>query len=1292
MSIAIGGVKGYEYQYKIIAYLALLIGFENNPELFIEIKGQEDATLIIKREKTYNIEIQVKRERNVLMVPKLVEWLCHFEERKPDANLLSRLKDNQSDQILFVTHSRCSDDVVFLKNDISDILVHKKVKYKDNFRESFLKSLKSCKFIEAKSKLGIKRKNFCQSQANGFNKKTTLTDILGKIIIWEEAFDQKIDSSIIEILNKKFKIAQSQTNNTYLSILEKVKEGRDKALNLIPLIKEAIQLRIQGRPIIAKDHFQRSDEMNYIEYLKTNNLLLLTGVSLCGKSELAKKVASYFFDLGFAYKIETEIQELNHFFSSNPEEDKIAILEDPWGHLNLNNEFSEKWDKVVHLSENLQMNHKLIITSRLEIMNKICTSNSLLECKIYGHEWNDLTLDNEEMLVEFWDKFARNKSINNSTVKIVRTSLKSKTGKQLLQVGQLKYLASFGSNAIRNKKITELEHLARQNSNEIARDLRETDSEAALLLSIISLCANTMDGLSFLDLGFIFSSDNVEYSIMVKEHLGITMSSEEAKYPIYSTEYSVTPEVLKHLVFLEERNFIFIKDNIIFLTHPDYYEAGRHLFFSNSTIKQNLFIDLIRKCLYCLNPRTTYLVARQLPFILKNIRDEFKQKIIQIGFYGVSSIYPAVEDSCLVFLSEFFELLTEDEKREVINLLQRGETHSSLIYWYQNEIPYISREKYSNYRLSSNYNTYDQNKFKKFESLLMKNQYVSSFEAWSFLNNWRDKKKSVPKNDVIKSLLLYNEVFIRNRVAFLYFSKMIGQGNLKLTKLLFEDEHSSVIFNAIRGCFIGWKNYNPQFKKLIFRLIKNAFKKQSIAIRANNLITTFAIDYSSEPIHWDEMTKKDIKELWNVWGEIYPIFNKQLPPNVFMHSARFDKTIEDAVKYLNFKNGMNVLIAWYDRIDFKIRSGYTLDEYEMAIADYLIIITKKKYLTRKKLFQKLISYQDTNFILSSLKWIIEYWKELHVSEKKAIINLIKSNRKDLRWIKAVLLNSNSPPKEIVKEILTEDDIFEKDPSYIIKKFPTELLQDCLTVFCGHPQPMWWLAVHHKNEKFWGKLINFILLSNESSVFDVCIRELVLNGVNGFTVSWGKIPDIWKELCEKKELRTILLKRLIYDTSTCSCNISTANKMWSLLIESYIKDNEEEIILNSIITNIEIIQRMNSVRSIIEIFGKDYFFNKIYTREVDEYKIISLLNEIIDISLTSEELINFLNLIFPLIKKSRFIYTIEWIENFCKDLKITEYFLDNLVQIKSNIRSKADDKIKILNLKEDYKLDNWIGQN
>ncbi|MEA5461981.1 hypothetical protein VB796_23120 [Arcicella sp. LKC2W] len=1186
MSVTIDGVKGYEYQYKVTVLIALITKADN-VELYVEKEGSEDALLLIETNGIkFKVEIQVKRESNLIDITKLVNWLCHFQEKKSDNNLFQKLIDNNDNNqsiALFVTHSRCSDSLLHLKTDFLSFEKHHTISFTQEFYNKFRQTLKDIKF--GSSVLKNNRENFCKTQADTLKSKTELNRILEQCLILEEFTDEKVDNNITSVLNSKYSIAQSRTGDVYLQLLEIVKEGRNNGKDISKRITNHLQSVRIGTPTVDSQYKVRKEENLLIDELTKNGVLFLTGISQCGKTELAKTIASHFVKKGYDYQIHDDISDLKRFLNSNISDNKVAILEDPFGHISLNTNYSEILHKIKDLIGNKEKHHLVIVSSKIELLSEIFDSSKISDYNIKGYHWHDLTIKDKEQIDSFWKLIAIQKSLPNEIIRVVSNGILSSENQDILQIGQLMYLVNEETNQLTNREYNELEHIARRNSVEIAEDIKAKNRIAARILAVCSICSTPIHKLEFQDLAYILSDKEDLLSIRNEE--GFTSSYRNDKtpqFPKYSNDVVLTEEDINAIDYLEERGLITLSSNALLITHPNYYEAGRNLFFERSSLQQKTKLEQFKRSIACLNPITSLLAAKNSSFIYNKIKDEYKNTIAQIGFIGLNSIFPAVEDNCLIFLTKFMQELEKEQFEELVDTIQDGGTSSYHIYWHEN-IPFISsRGGFSNLFIKE----HDEASIKRAEDSILRGIKPNLHDAWIYVNGLR-RGQQVSQKD-FRLLLQFSEGFVRQKIvykAFLY-PEIIDR---KFIEELFEDEHPSVVFSTIRASLLYWFSLSDSLQLLIKELSIKSFSKKDIAIRTFRLISTFSIDYSDEAVFQRDFDEEQKKIMWQVWGELFPACVENVPLEVHINSSRFGTTMRDSIKYLDVCVGINVLNAWHKRIDYQIKNGKILDEFEMSIADNLMQITLSDSNSRKELFLQLIEYNDTNFILSNLKWIIEYWGILESYEKNKIIALINSDRIDVRWIKAVLLNSDSPPKEIIMEIFGDSNLFEKDIVEILKAFPDDLLKDCLNVYCGFPQPLWWLAVHHHNDKFWIRIIMYVLLDEYHVGFDICLQEFVSDGVNGFSVFRDDGESFWDNVCSAVKNKDVLTLSLIYNMVNCSCNLYYTKKMWSSLIESYKDDSKVEDLIKCIQENIELILYGNK-EDFIEVIDRQFLKEKI----------------------------------------------------------------------------------------------------
>ena len=1278
MSISIDGVKGYEYQYKVTLLIALLSNADKI-NLFVEIEGSEDALLVIENKGIkQNIEIQVKRENNLIDIPKLINWLSHFQERKSDNNLLQKVIDNNC-SALFITHSRCSDSTVKFRTSLQNLISQNPISISTEFFKEFKKVLKNQKF--GKTTLMKKRESFCKQQSHIFKTKAELTSTLKNCQILEEFTDEKVDNHIISILNNEHNIAQSKVSIVYLELLEIVKIGRNTGNDIFSNIIESVKSNKIGTPIIDAHYKTRLEEPDLIKRIQEKGILLLTGTSQCGKTELAKTISNHFVNLGYDYQIHDNISELKRFLNSNTSDNKITILEDPFGHITLKENHIDVLRSLTEVISNKEKHHYLIVSSRLDLLYNQFNTKSIIDCKIKNNDWFDLTIKNNEIVNSFWKAISEEQSVPKEIINIVSNGILETEENSLLQIGQLNYLANEEVVRLTNKKFSDLEHIARRDSKEIAENLKKSNHLSADILSYISICSNTIHKLLLSDLAYILSDSTELVSITNKEVFTSSFNDNKSPFfPKYPTDTTLNQDTSNALNYLEERGFIYIVNDSLILTHPNYYEAGRYLFFERGSLKQKEKLDIYRKCIACLNTSTAYQASKNYFFIYDKIREDFKNEIFDIAFLGLDSIFPSVEDNSIIFLMNYILDLDEEYYNKLILKIQNGGTSSSYIHW-QNNTPFISNES----SFSKVFDKIDLNVINKVEKQLSDNILPKKHDAWIYLDTL--KKKDNISFEKLRLLLQFNEAFIREKVIYEIF-KRPNILNIKSINELFTDEHPTVIFSAIRASLLNWFFFTKKIKEIILELICISISKRQVAIRAFSLISTYSIDYGHESILRREFNDSQKKELWDIWGELYPICMEAVPLGVHINSSRFGSTMDESLKYLNLEKGINVLNSWYKRIDYQIKNNKILDEFEMAIADNLMKLTKKDYKIRKDIFSKLVTYKDTSFILSNLKWIIEYWTDLHKSEKEQIIKLTNSDRIDSRWIKAVILNSySSPPIELTQLILGINKLDTKNVNEIYMLFPKQLIKDCLNVYCGFPQPLWWLAVHHHNCEFWEKIIRVILKNENNTGFDICLQEFLGHGVNGFSIEWNDWEEIWLDLCTNVTNKQLLTKSLLYNTANCTCNLTYANELWSILINSYSLLDRENELIEFIVQNFELFQQTGHKDDIFEIFEEKFIF-KILKKLPLDYFIFNLLDSSIPEQEENLEELILLSKKFNI----RFFGTFNYINNSIKKDKVSEKLTDILNSLPDIIYITGKSELDNWRSIEEYKLDNWIGIN
>ncbi|MBN3584815.1 hypothetical protein JYB64_20655 [Algoriphagus aestuarii] len=1287
MNVSITGVQGYEYQYKI-TLLIYLIHHAENLQLFVESVGNEDALLVLEDNNVKTrIQVQIKHERGSLNTEKLVDWLCHFEGRKKNASLLQRLSDKEDDIVLFATRSRCSDETVFLKSDLDRLSPHLNLKVSREQKKNFITALEQ--IDHGASKLMQARNSFNSQLAQTLKKNKRLEKLFSGIVIWEEFSDEKVDSTIINILTRKYQIASSLANVTYLELLEEIKNGRNNQKDIQPTLRAVIQKRKIGRPITETDYLFRGDEDKFEKIVLKEKFLLLTGLTLCGKSEVAKVIAANLVDAGYDYHHTSDVKDLKHFFATNIIDHKIAILEDPWGHLNLLPGYEGIFREIEQLLQNLQQHHHVIITSSLHRLFELFQTESLQNCNVLNRTWKDLTERDPAKISKHWQSLSLRRTIDGSVIELVTKGLVQSSSDHLLQIGQLKFLANYEKTELLSKSFHELEHIARRSSREIADWIFGKDPYYSEVLGVLAMVSTSIENVNYLHLRYIFSTDTSRPSFIDKDNVSIFKEDQELKFPSYGTSPILDQRTSTALEYLEERQLIKVFGDSIQFTHPNYYEAGRFSFIAKTKSRQDRLLEYLTKSVSCTAPDNAYLATRQIQFIYSRLRSDLKSKLIDIAFSSLNSVFPAVEDTALAFLSNNIREIQDDRLDKLIGLIQHGGTSTEKISWYNGSIPFFSFEG----GFSRLFSTPEKASVERAEDLLNSNTLPPIQDGWELLESLKDGP-DVPAH-YFQVLFNYRETFIKKRVV-LQFFRRLNQSYIYLINDIFSDEHPSIIFTAIRGSFLYWKDFSEEIRPLLIKKMMEAMSKEQVAIRSANLFSTFSAFYGSEGIFTlEELEESDRREIWSVWGLIYPIMVKNLPPDgIFINTARFGATMDEAVKYLDSDTGIEVFKAWFERIHCQILSGLQPDDFEMGIMLNLMQFTGQDSELRKGLFQKLINYPDTSFMLSSLKWALEYWEDLNHEERQEILELLNSSRDDIRWIKAVMLTREIPPEPIVSKILGQSSVFQKDVPEILEIMPDSLIQDCLNVFCGFPYPFSRIGVHASNKSLWTKVMLYILTTNYRVGFGVCLQRFLRDGVNGFSSIWVKPEEQWKLICNSGADKKALVESLIFNIGSCSCSISSATMLWRILMHTYsVSENENEF-TKIVASRIEMLQQTGHKEDLIRIIGRDFINKKLINEIQPDFLLITILRGIEEQYLNNEVTDEIFDSLSPILDKTHVKFFLTF--NYFKHLQLKKAIPEKVSLMLNSLPNKIDyiGKLQIEEWKKkfEYSLSNWIPAN
>lgn len=407
MSIELIGPQGYEYQYLATLFIALTYLRERQDiQLIVEKAGGEDAELkIINGTKEITVEIQVKSTREDLKILELAQWLTHFPDNESNNNLLDRLESDDDRFVLFITRARAMDSV---RPFLADFIGINTNAFNNQLLTSAIEHIRTT-YGEG-SKLEQKRALYCVEQANNYNShRPKLRSVLKKVLVWEQREEEVLKNNCIKILNNSFVVPHSMTGTALLQLLDLIKLARNRRKDVIPSIIQLLDSFNGERIPLNHVSVKRQADIELMNKFETTNVLLLTGISFCGKTHIAREIASNYQEKGYRCIIESDIKEATRFLNQISIEDRLCLIEDPFGQVELEVKYYEVWAELSDLITRSTPNKKIIVTSKIELLRGISRGDDPDQWMIHGHRWNDLTVTSHEFVIDIWETYCNEK-------------------------------------------------------------------------------------------------------------------------------------------------------------------------------------------------------------------------------------------------------------------------------------------------------------------------------------------------------------------------------------------------------------------------------------------------------------------------------------------------------------------------------------------------------------------------------------------------------------------------------------------------------------------------------------------------------------------------------------------------------------------------------------------------------------------------------------------------------------------------------------------------------------------
>ena len=1103
-------------------------------------------------------------------------------------------------------------------------------------------------------------------------------------------------------------------------MLDVVRQGRDSGEDITALIREILKNKRFSRVLPEDKSFYKRDSIDILKSeLLQKNLLLLTGVPFSGKTYIAKTIAQELQDNGYYVKLTDNIiedQEAYYFLMSPENDSRLLLIEDPFGHIGKSENYIQIRDKIEGLiRDRLSINRKVIITSRLDILLDVFQKKQIEECKIQGNGWINTSISSKEEAEKIWLRFYGESDESLQVFERLKRSFDHHDETVFLEIGEMRHLllSVQNINVLTHMSTDEIIKQARISSEEVCRKIKSYGETYKDIFILLGCFCNTVRSVSVKDLAYILCSNEESVSIRQKMEEEVTVSIGDRQknshihqeFPVYAQMPKLDEDIISILRVLCEKGYIYKEriTNEIYFLHPIYTYASKLLLQEEIEDDWDIekYIKYMRRAIGSLSSNAAFCSLCQLG-------QEFdrEQMIIDCIVEGSRSIFPAIRDVSILYLDQNFDNLNEQVQKDFMKNIRNGRTADKYMQWNGNECWYqMDGKHYFDFFNMDDFWGKDINfTLEEIEERVRKKENFSKKEIYDILSSSLADNLS---REFLEYTLLSDEAVIRSRAIFYLFKNYAAKLDFEKTEYLQRFENYNVVYGMLKGMFSSVNDFSEENVKKLIIYFQKQFERKSVSMYVEDLFDKFGDEYDSKAIDWGKYAEAERLRIWKIWAALFSKWLVCFPAKFMgMNEPHMSLNIDRSLKYLNNqKEVVDVANAWIQWIH-NYSKYHSVNDYGMSVLDYLITGTKNSACLRKGMIKKELKVNSTSLVTAHISHIVDLWDMLTDEKRKDICEYLKNEmRGDMKWIQAVALTRKNVTKDI-QIAITGNVFLDKEPKKIIDTLNEKnILTECLHIFCGFPQPLWFNGYHHSGKySLWdGVMMEVLKKDIVDENYNISLREMIDELYNNNDHRFVNGYDVYKEMLSDEEKRKQIFERLAYTSVTQN---QDNKKMWDELLQACSEEEKKQYFL--IISNfIEMVEYENMgyngllceyelidiVHYILPCFSSDQsiyklsdamllMYRNIQEMEVDESKKVKQLYE----TMVQETYKN---------DPPRLLFTNKIVNCTCKEMggvsdvmqKVLEKnkkdFWDRYERVKETFESNCPLKIR-----EEYRLENW----
>ena len=1084
MSIEVTGPQKYEFQDLTCVALWLRFSRLKRLKLFIEPLGKEDALFCFSNDGTIcRVETQVKGASGAIGLDTVAHCLAHFPPHTDKNSLFERLVADTNTFVLLVMTGRCTDAAAkfsvsrpwlpTVPRSGSILLDDAKALLKEFARQ----------YHDADSDLDLKRKKRC-AELSRITSPSDLRSSAVRLGIEEQVTEELVRSDCESSLRSEFLVPNDRLEDAINALAATIRNTKydsrqaRRLINASPKLFSTVRqfARSSIRPI---DYVRRGDEEDsWRASLSQGGALLLSGPPRCGKSYASLYVAAEFQTRGYDIKQGTDVEEASRFLLDNAAGERIYVLDDPLGALQPTSDAFRVFERLRWLIPRLPANRRLIVAQSQDQLFEVLGKTSLHDCAIAKVKWRDLSSVPSGFLADAWQNMANEVARREDVEAVIEPALRE--GAVEIELGCLRHLASTLDEVPANPDLDQIVQHARQDAKNLGLSLARSGPDMAQFLLALAVGSAPGKALRVQELAFLLDRNPSTLpgrSAGAGTYFGGKIKTEE--FPSYSYVCTLQTSIEHHLDTLERRRFIGIHGDLLQFAHPFYRAAAQNLLSAPTSSMSKEAVRLFERALFCLSPLTATAAVQNAEWLSRALqsRPEEVQQIFRHAEGGLESIFPIVRDQCFEFLLRHLNDLNPEQKADRAHWVASAlsvslddvnwheghawiPSHKSFFESLENEL-----EKPAEVEISADLQQLEAGK----------SGNVSPAVAARVLKYYSHRPELLSLK-VAQALLGYEEALIRARTAREWFA-VKRTDDSELIERIFQDTHPAVILESFERCARKWRQFTPQRQTVLKARLEQAASSEVIAVAFLPQLVVF----DREEYFGDNPP-------WDLFEAVMPRVFSALPERARFVDARLYSVMETAVRSCEPAALVSICHSWLEWLKRETAIRY-LDEYSLSVADILIRATRSDPTLRGSFIQDLLSLDASDILIYVLRDLLDLWSDLQERERKLVLNLLNSQRRDEKWLRAVALTRRTVPEEIQELILGKGNSLELAPATLVAQIPMPLLSAAVAVQCGKPGVFWNLA--HSSKKF-DNVVRLIESQPSHPAFEAAFHEAVLS--------------------------------------------------------------------------------------------------------------------------------------------------------------------------------------------------------